>query len=832
MTCNPLKKQIMFFICAAILAASASSCALGSFVSYKTSPDYPRNKKETLKLNGLQNKVEVIFDEAGVPHIDAKSEKDLLIAIGFVHARYRFFQMDMLRRIARGRVSELVGEQPLLDSTTIKFDSAMRGWGFDKACLEDEAGLTGELKELMLAYTDGVNQAVALYKPLEYRLLGAEPEKWEVADSFALGRLNSWGITHNWNQELARFLLALFVGYERAEAVYPSEPWIGGVSVQLKGESKKLPPSVVDEIKELFPARPVSDLKGGAASLENIDFALMAASASNAWAVGGGSAKNGKPLLASDPHLNHFLPSMVIQQHIKCPQYESVGVTMPGLPFNLFGHTDKIAWGITSAVGDAIDFYAEKVNPDNAEQVLTPDGYKDLLKEEIVIKARDGGSFVEKKFVHRRSRNGVIINDLYPDMFPSWAPPLALHWDTSDAKGSLESFRKVASAKNAFEMRKIFSGMTTPINVYTAADVEGNIAVFSTGRLPVRKHHRGTFPVPGWLDKYQWTEFASPEQTPFEAAEGKSYLAHANNLIWDAEKAPFIFHVDSAPSYRFDRIMELLKSRDAHDFDSFKEIQTDVKLLRGRRLAPKMIKAVETTGGLNEIESKAFELLKKWDYFSKADSAATSIFFSTYLEAAKLALADEAGASAVTFLLSQRYSTAMADLWYDDENAAAWDDRRTEKKETMSEVVSTAFKKAVKKLSDEFGKEPKDWVWGKLHKLQFKHFMGGKSVLASTVNLEENPMGGGMDSVWKSHFDLGSAAHPFKAMAGPVFRMIVDMSDPSRALWIIDTGVSGWPLDPHYGDQHKKWVKGEMIPMLTDWETIKKSSEGTLTFEP
>ena len=239
-----------------IVLALLPGCAVTSLLGYKLAPNYPDDAaKESLQLPGLTAPVSVLFDAQGVPHLEAQNLSDLARASGFVQGRARFFQMDLMRRLARGRLSELIGEQPLAAATTVEYDKAMRGWRIEQRATQSYGKLSAEQKALAVAFSEGVNAAVAKWKPLEYRLVGVEPEPWRPEDSLAVGLLNVWSITHNYQQEATRLLLAMSVGLERMNEIYPSEPLAGGGrTVASTGALRPLPPSVVSGAR-----RPVPD---------------------------------------------------------------------------------------------------------------------------------------------------------------------------------------------------------------------------------------------------------------------------------------------------------------------------------------------------------------------------------------------------------------------------------------------------------------------------------------------------------------------------------------------------------------------------------------------
>ena len=394
-----MKKSFAAAMTAALMLFLLSgACApLNEFVKYAAEPNYPRYGNDALNLPGLSEPVLVYYDHGGVPHIEARNLKDLLRANGFVQSRDRFFAMDAMRRIAAGRMSELVGERDMLDSSTVEFDLAMRGWGMDEAAAGDVERMDAEERELMEAYVAGINYALEVFVPMEYRLLQINPEPWRIEDSFLLGRLIAWSVTHNFHQETARFLLAWNLGIERAGAIYGNDFWRGGFSLPDGKEAHALPPAVADELRAMLsephytpesaadPAQVVSRLAA--------DAAIMLTGASNSWVLGGDLSVSGAPILANDPHMSHFLPSLFYLQHIKAGELDTIGATVAGVPYIFMGHNAYTAWGATSTVGDAVDLYVEKQNPDNPAQYLTPDGWRDFEKKQVRITVFKDGRY-------------------------------------------------------------------------------------------------------------------------------------------------------------------------------------------------------------------------------------------------------------------------------------------------------------------------------------------------------------------------------------------------------------------------------------------------------
>lgn len=817
----------MRIVLVSALAVALGGCAAGSLVSYRLAPDHPKGSDAGLRLVGLERPVRITWDELGVPHIEAESELDLLRAVGFSHGRDRFFEMDMMRRFARGRVSELVGEQALFSGTTVDFDRSMRGWGMERRARAITEKLSAEERAKLEAYCAGVNAAVERYLPLEYRLLETKPAPWTVDDVWAVGLLNAWTVSHNWQQELARFTIALSVGIDRSEALYPNEPLEGGRTLPGDKERRTLPPAIAPELRAFLEetkprVQPLTTRKGAPPL-------LALAGASNAWVVSGVRSKSGKPVLANDPHLSHLLPSLAYQQHLKAPGLDVIGMTIPGIPWVLMGHNDRVAWGITSTVADVMDLVVERIDPADPAHVLHEGGECALVttEEELSIK---GAS--PRKVTFRRTCNGPLLNDMLPELLPQGAPLVAVRWLSDGVEQSLTALARVNRARSVAELREAARSLTSPIQTFTAADVDGHIGTFISGTVPVRRAHRGTFPVPGWSAAYEWTETASPEALASGLDPESGFFAHANNLMIDPRETEVPIHVDAAPPYRVDRIAQRLAQHEKHDASTLGAIQSDVKLLRAERVMPAILEELKTLTPRDERDREALAILERWNFEAPASSAAAAIFFTLYREAVLGAIDDEVPHAVRQFFMSQRYSTNVADGWFERADHPAWDRRETTEVETRRTALHAAFFKSIDSLAQRFGGRPLTWRWGKLHFVEPKHPFGGKTALAGLVNLERSEAGGALDSIWKSHFEMGDERHPFKAVAGPVFRMVVDLADLNAGQWVIDTGSSGWPGSPHYGDQYPLWKDGKLAPMRYQWDDVRSHAAASVELRP
>ena len=815
-----LLKTCVFFL----LTAVFTGCAVTSYIGYRIAPGFPKNHSRTMDLKGLHHPVQVLIDAYDVPHIRAKDVHDVVMAVGYLHGRDRFFEMDMLRRIAQGRISELLGEQALAGGTTVDFDLAMKGWDMEDLAKHDVDAMAPAARALLKAYVQGVNLALKAFKPLEYRMLRVRPKPWGMMDSLAVGRLTAWSITHNWSQEATRLILALYDGLDAARNIWPSEPLPNNVSLNLDSPSHALPPSVVPELLDMFPGH-----KKTAANNRRIALPFFSG-ASNAWAVGGGLTRSHSPIVASDPHLLHMVPSFMYQEHLAWGKNDVIGAAIPGIPFVVAGHNGFVAWGITSTVADIVDLCIEKTRKHN--QVLATDGkWVPVQRKKVVIRIRKGKKEIEKVFYIRHTPNGPVFNDMYPGVLPPWAPMVTIRMDKRPIGDSLFALKKVAGARSVMDLHRDLRTMYAPVNTFVAGDKAGNIAIFVAGRVPIRRDFRGTFPVPGWLAKYKWAGDIPYDDMPYGLAKGKASFVNANNLTVDPRRSKFIVNVDSAPNYRFQRIIRLLDAKNRHTTKSIEAIQLDQYLGRAQLLTPIMLKDLSGIK-TDPIGQKALKILANWDFVAGKDAIAPTVFFAIYRFTAMDALSAQLDPGAFHFVMTRRYTTNLLDLDMQSADNPLWDDPATPQHEQRRTTIRRAFGQAIAFLKKRLGRDPAKWQWGRLHYINIHHVFGVKRLLAGYFNMPHVQIGGGMDSVWKTHFDMANSKHPFEVTAGPVWRMVVDLADINNGHWILDTGESGWPGSPNYKDQSGLWVKGRYIPMLMDWDSIKKTVVCKWTLNP
>ena len=294
--------------------------------------------------------------------------------------------------------------------------------------------------------------------------------------------------------------------------------------------------------------------------------------ASNGWAVAGNLTKSGKPLVASDPHLNHMLPSLFYQQHLHLPDLNVIGVTVAGLPYVLIGRNDHVAWAMTSAVADVIDLYVEKTNPDNPNQVLTPNGYQDISSKSRSFRFGTVTNWKVGNSPSAGTRHGPVLNDMHPTLFPQGAPLVSLQWNMEGASRGILALAQANRANTVQELRETMLGITVPSSMYLRRTIAGRSLFSPAASSPSAKNTGAPSPFRVGLRSTTGAAWWTRRKTP-TVSKRKVFYAHGNNLMIRPDHNDIFIQIDSAPSYRMDRIAELLREGDKHDMASMAKIQ-------------------------------------------------------------------------------------------------------------------------------------------------------------------------------------------------------------------------------------------------------------------
>lgn len=764
-----------------------------------------------LELHGLSAPVDVVYDAAGVPHITAETDEDGMRAMGYVIAQDRLLQMDIFRRLATGRLSELIS------FAAVDIDRFMRTFGIGRHARKFHENLSDEHRALVEAFVAGVNAYASLPKrrlPLEYALLGGRPEPFEPRDVFAIGLFIMWELDSGWLGELMKEKVIRKVGARMAARLLP------GVS-------------------EL--CQPVCVVEGGGVSAETLEpgeeidwgiesgsggrwmkgrSRLPVVSGSNNWVVDGSRSVTGKPILCSDPHIQHMVPSTIYLCHLRSPGFNVAGACFVGLPVVAVGHNEKCAWGVTSFCTDMVDSYVETFQDAGSNRYLFRGEW---LEPEVLyedVRVRFAGS----------KRLEIIQTVHGPVIARKGNKGLALKWVGADTSFNLlEPLILANRARDCGEFREALRGFMGPCLNFVFADVEGNIAYQGAAKVPVRAKGDGSVPCNGADGECEWEGYVPFEEMPRAENPETGFLATANNMVVSKEYPHLLTTCWEGP-YRQARIAELLRSRDKLTLDDMRDIQADIYTRTGKVYADRVAAAA---GGrtLGAATAEAVRRLAEWDGLASAGSSAMTIYFYGWLQLTRLLVEHRLGGS-----VYQEYIYSWSNLKQSvedllDEGDPYWLPPGCD---TYDDALVKSVEEAVKEISAACGTDDQGrWEWGGVHTLTAFHPLGLFWPLTRLLNVGPVPRDGEGETVnnalpesdplvqmfargtfgGSTSLDILPDKNSHAAYAGPATRLIADLSDWDNSRMVLDVGQSGHRMSPHYRDHFEKWLAVEHFPL-------------------
>ena len=798
----PWKDTILYPILSPVLKAALR------FISRRRLPQTRGN----LNLKGLEAPVEVLRDRWGIPHIYAHNAPDAVFAQGFVHAQERLWQMEFTRRMVAGRLAEVLGEAAL------SFDRVLRTLGLRQVAELEARQMQTDIRSLTDAYCAGVNAwietAVARHKlPVEFLLLGYAPEAWQPADTTSWGKLMSWSLAANWDSEFMRQQITQRLGAEK--------------TAELEIGADKAWAVILDAGQALAGGASVDATRAftGPRAGEGVG--------SNNWVIHGSRTATGKPLLANDMHLGMTAPAIWFENHLVGGELDVTGITFPGVPLVVAGHNPHVAWGYTDGFADVQDLYEEHLRP-SAENGWEYEFKGQWLpaavrKEEIRIKG--GKSTLEEVVV---TQHGPVINLLFKDAFPE-APSMALRWTALEPETIIQALYGMNTARDCQEFRQALRYFDSPSQNTVYADTQGNIAYSLTGKIPMRARGDGSLPSPGWTGEYEWQGTIPFEELPHLYNPPRGYVATANNAVHRPDGCsisafPHFISRDFVVSDRAGRIVELIEASQKIDIPYIQKMHFDQVSLSARTLARRLGALEVSDPDLHEIVRQ----MRTWDGKLEAGSHLATVYEATIRQALRLLLDHHLGDLGVR---AQGKGPASG-LWSNhcwewfigllDQPDSPW--FNLGKGERRDDVLRLALCQAVDFLKGEIGPGPKDWAWGKLHQLTFKHVLGQQKPLDAIFNLGPYEIGGDASTVWAAYaslHDLDPQVH-----TGPPFRFIADLGDLDHCWGVLAPGQSGHLGSPHYADGIQPWFTAVYHPMLFRRAEVEQNLEARLVLDP
>ena len=763
-----------------------------------------------LGMSGLIETVTISRDRWGVPHISATSMEDAAFAMGVAHAQDRLWQMEVTRRVATGRISELIG------TYGVNIDRFIRRVGLHRVARDEELRLGPEPRRMLKAYAAGVNAITSSGRPLplEYRLIGATPEPWEPMHSLAALKLLALGLSMNWDAELQRLELLRAIGPEHAarlDIVYPdANPTILASTLRASGgaDSRSQLMGMFREAARWIPT---------------------AGGMSNSWVVSGERSATGRPILCNDPHLVPGVPSIWYAAHIQAGEdFESTGVTMPGLPFVIIGHNKRVAWGFTNSFADCQDLVIEEFDSPAGERFRTERGFEPTRRLREIIHVKGSSDVLEEVVV---TRHGPIVERIEDPERSIWRG-LALQWTALQPGGGAEGLLRLQRATDWKSFREAFIPFDAPSQNVVYADVDGHIGYLLSGRVPVRKRKPSGLPVQGWTGDAVWTRYLTPEEMPSMLDPAEQQIITANNRIV-GEGFPHYIGADYMSGYRALRIGELLSER-VVDLAYMARAQMDLVCPPARQV----IRLLSSMSCTSTVAESARRRLTSWDAVMDPHRVEPTIYEAFMSRLAEHSLSPLCG-NAWRILagvdlshpvfgypanLVGRLTPSLIERW------EGGDDGLFEGLTTWAEVVDKSLEDAMNDLRTRFGRGSRRLAWGRVHQVHLVHAFGRRRALGYFFNARSIRVGGNTDTVLATSQSPGE---PFEThLSAPSWRQVIDVGNWDACGGVHVPGQSGQPGSRHYRDLSRRWRTNRQFPLYWTAALTRRHARARLTVFP
>ena len=804
-----------------VVVALATSLLLYWFFS-RSIPEYSQD----LRVAGIEASVEIVRDNANVPHIFGQSDGDVYFGLGLAHAQDRLWQMLLLRRTAQGRLSELFGQR------TVATDRLLRRLDLYPLAVRSVAVQDDYTTAALTSYAAGVNAwlrevnvAARGRGAPEFWLFEPNIALWQPADSLAIGKLMALSLTEHVQSEVRRARLSRILPDDRVADILPD---IQGAPVASLPEYAALFDAPIPAYAALAksPYDALSPIKPRGL-----------AGASNAWAATPARSAAGGTLLANDPHLELTAPTIWYLARLELETGGVIGGTFPGSPTVLVGRSNKLGWGITNSYADDQDVFIEKVNPDNSEQVLTPEGWKTLRSRQSIINIHDADPI---NLTLRWSENGPILEGSQFDL-AAVTPAghvASLGWTAfSPEDTSVQALLKIMRAPDIDTAIVAGEDFIATAQNLTIVDRE-TAAMKVIGKLPrraARHQTQGRMPSPGWLAENRWQGVMSYSANPeYRAPEG-GIVGNTNNKTIDR---PFPLHVsfEWGDTQRVQRWQRLMQTREVHTRESFIEAQLDTVSVTARTLLPLVARDLWFTGeaaaeGTPERQRRrALDLLAEWNG-EMNEHLPEPLIYAAWMRALQNRLIrDELGPLAAEFPRPE--PIFLERVFRDVDGASIWCDViQSAPVETCTDLARLALDDAILWIEERYGPALESLRWGDAHEATHDHtVLGDVGWVSWLVNIRQSTSGG--DHTLQRASTRGSGPDPFQNVHGAGYRGVYDFADPDSSVFIIATGQSGHPLSRHYDDLGELWRRGEYIPMTLNPDLARAGAVGITRLTP
>ena len=765
-----------------------------------------------MNFDGLDQDVDIRRDDYGVAYILAKTDDDLWRAQGFVTAQHRLFQMTTYFTMARSEMSSVLGE------SLLPLDKRMVAMGLRANARKHLAMLNEPDRHALNLYLEGVNAYIELYQhehPLELSLGLFKSRRWELLDLVSIIHFGGFIHSTNMSAELLTSELVSILGPDLAAQILP-------LSRNPDRTRQEFMSATLDS------DAPTSRLKL-TSSLTSPVSAWIPRLGSNNWAVNPSRSTTGAAIVVNDPHLSvRSMPGMLHPVGLQSPNIQAVGYAFPGVPGLIGGRTNYVAFGVTNAYGDVQDLYVETVNPANDNEYKSDDDWLTFARDDHTFNVRDSSTETGYRAVtiqYRKTIHGIVASDLglFDDKLPGAV--ISLRWALDEGNRGGIGVISMMLAKDVFEFDQALAEFDTVMFNFVFGDTKGNIGHRSTGRIPVRSDKNGAYMRDGATVGNHWQGWIPKDEMPGQFNPARGWVGTANHDT-RVDDYPYYYSSGFAPSFRYQRIAELIESTPRTSPDDHRDFMLDIRNLQAEAFMPNVLTALR--------EDPAFEawvpILESWDFEERTDLVAPSLYHAIYHYLAYVIVEDDLG---------EEVANNYSNNWYfwqeriqhlvGQEYGQYWiDDQRTKDKvEDLHDIIRRAATLGDAKLRAISGDDPTTQKWGEIHKVSFvsplrqsglgSRLLGGGTFAKEGSGETLNRAGYSRTANIEDGFDTAFAA---------TARLVMDLADPEKIKAVVAGGVTARQFNDHYNDQIPVWVDGEL---LTWWLSKDKILEQVKT---
>lgn len=794
------------------------------FISLSDKSDYIESG--TIRSGELYDSVVIFRDDYGVSHIEANNEDDLYFALGYTHAQDRLWQMDLSRRAAQGRLSEIFG------ADVLDFDKLFRTIGIHRASEKIYNSLPEKTKLVLDNYSNGVNEFIKTHikeLPLEFDVLDYKPEMWKPEHSIMIVRMMGWELNIAWYTEYTFGLIVNKFGLEKAKEFFPNYPEDapeilspGKIKIIEKPDTTDIENSTEENLSAL------PDLAGGFFETGwnykkyfNIDGSHIG---SNAWVISGKKSESKKPILANDPHIPLLTPSRWYEVNLYDKKTDSkfFGFSVPGAPGIMIGSNGVISWGITNLMNDEADFYILLKDTLAANSYLINENSFPLDSITEIIKVKGSNDEIEYNTYY--TKYGPVISNLEKSGFASSQNfktgdkyLVTFRWTGYEYSDEIGAVYNINRASGWSEFKDGLKSFGLPALNFVYADTSNNIGYHAAGKIPIRKFVSGENPGYEYSAIYpssgeiEWAGFVPFDELPSLYNPEEGYIVTANNKPKDDYK----YYISNLyePHYRALRIDDLLKPRNNYSANEFKLIQNDVKSLQAKDFCAELFESYKDTVTVSIGERSYLTMLMKWNYEFKSTSPEAIIFAQFELELYKNLYKKKLGED-----LFYKYLTLN--------NIPVRNTAKLLRQDFPGKqaILRKSFKDAIEFLRNKFNNaDVSTWRWGDLHKVKMKHPLGVIPALSAILDVgpyESNGCGTTINNI-QYGFINAITKSDFESHLGPSLRFIIDMSNTKIYNSILPPGQSGQNTYDNYRNQSRLWLNGEYKTVKNDFNVMK-----------